>query len=512
MSKVRVLGLGFMMGPGALVSYARTNAGVTMSLAKAKEIVGNYRSNSKKTVAVWDTLNTAMRKTMIQRRGEDLEIKLPSGRHIRYFGVHEDQGMRASKVKGESPLWWHGGILTENCLAGNSEVLTESGWMRIDLVSNERVWDGMEWVSHDGLISQGIQRTIECLGLRCTPDHLVLSLNGWVTAEQVCGQPDGIQLVCPDEPITSADRSKVWEHRGCGSSEVATWEEHVEREVRLRSNSSESCVRVEPETKPLLWEELPDPSEATKQAEKNAWDESASGLRRVEIHAGTMLEPKTQGLQELRGPWDNRVQILGVVVPKFLGFDGSHVQVRLRPGSNRQQLRVLPEQLSVDYASGELPKQTSGHLRSVRVSDRLPRPVCSEGPQPDHRVLSHQSRVDVGSDNIHSSQFEEPTYDLRNCGPRHRFVARGGPDHPALIVHNCVQGTARDILSHAVVKLEEAGIPVVLHVHDEVLCEVPEEHAEEACQTVKRIMECLPDWCAGLPLNADPEIINCYTK
>ena len=344
MSKTRVLGLGFMMGAGTLINYAKTTTGITLSPLQAKKIVNDYRASNRPVTQTWDLLGNSMRRLMIQSPGETMEIKLPSGRTIKYFGVHEEQGMRAQKVRGEAFLWWTPGTLTENCLAGNSEVLTESGWMRIDLIANERVWDGEEWVSHDGLISQGIQRTIECLGLRCTPDHQVLSLNGWVTAEQVCGQPDGIQLVRPDEPITS------------------------------------------------------------------------------------------------------------------------------------------------------------------------PRSVRGEGPQPDHRVLSHQSRVDVGPDNIHSSQFEEPTYDLRNCGPRHRFVARGGPNHPALIVHNCVQGIARDILSNAVVNLERARIPVVLHVHDEVLCEVPLDSAEEACQTVKRIMEDLPAWAEGLPLNADPKILSCYEK
>ena len=92
---------------------------------------------------------------------------------------------------------------------------------------------------------------------------------------------------------------------------------------------------------------------------------------------------------------------------------------------------------------------------------------------------------------------------------------QGGPElwwHGALATENCVQGTARDILAHAILNLENAGIPVVLHVHDEVLCEVPEDRAQEGLEAVKEIMEKLPEWAEGIPLTADARILRCYGK
>lgn len=69
------------------------------------------------------------------------------------------------------------------------------------------------------------------------------------------------------------------------------------------------------------------------------------------------------------------------------------------------------------------------------------------------------------------------------------------------LVENIVQGTARDLLAEAMLRVEVKGYPIVMHCHDEIIAEVPEGtgFVEEMCA----IMAVQPDWAEGLPLRAD---------
>lgn len=66
------------------------------------------------------------------------------------------------------------------------------------------------------------------------------------------------------------------------------------------------------------------------------------------------------------------------------------------------------------------------------------------------------------------------------------------------LVENVVQATARDLLVRAQVKLERAGYPVVLSVHDETVSEIPKGFGSQA--EFDQIMADPPDWAAGLPI------------
>lgn len=68
-------------------------------------------------------------------------------------------------------------------------------------------------------------------------------------------------------------------------------------------------------------------------------------------------------------------------------------------------------------------------------------------------------------------------------------------------VENVVQAIARDILAEAMQRLASAGYQIVMHVHDEVVLEVP--IGESTIEEVNEIMREQPKWADGLPLDAD---------
>ncbi len=66
-------------------------------------------------------------------------------------------------------------------------------------------------------------------------------------------------------------------------------------------------------------------------------------------------------------------------------------------------------------------------------------------------------------------------------------------------VENIVQAIARDILAEAMMRLEEKGFNIVMHIHDEVVIESDSSSIEE----VNQIMSVVPEWADGLILEAD---------
>jgi DNA polymerase len=78
------------------------------------------------------------------------------------------------------------------------------------------------------------------------------------------------------------------------------------------------------------------------------------------------------------------------------------------------------------------------------------------------------------------------------------------------LVENVVQGIARDLLAAAMRRVERAGFPVVLHVHDEIVCEVPADRGDAA--EFHRLMVEPPSWAAGLPIAAKVRVGERYSK
>jgi DNA polymerase len=72
-----------------------------------------------------------------------------------------------------------------------------------------------------------------------------------------------------------------------------------------------------------------------------------------------------------------------------------------------------------------------------------------------------------------------------------------------LLVENAVQALCRDLLADALVRSEDAGLDPVLHVHDELVCEVTLGLGAEALEEMREIMSTPPSWARGLPIRLD---------
>ncbi len=186
--------------------------------AACRVLVDAWREAHPHTRALWSALKDAYIRA-VAHRGETvavgkhlkvradgawLRIRLPSGRYLCYLSpeVDADGGCSYMGVDQYTRQWkrirTHGGKLAENCLAGDALVLTEYGWMRIGSVPlSARVWDGVEWVRHDGLTYSGKQATISIDGVGMTPDHRILTTEGWRQASS-CEGLERVHCRLPD--------------------------------------------------------------------------------------------------------------------------------------------------------------------------------------------------------------------------------------------------------------------------------------------------------------------------
>lgn len=120
---------------------------------------------------------------------------------------------------------------------------------------------------------------------------------------------------------------------------------------------------------------------------------------------------------------------------------------------------------------------------------------------PSGRVLCYPfARFDEEGNLTYAKASWKPAADAKEW-PRARLW-RG------LACENITQAIANDLLRYALRQLDD----VVLHIHDEIVLEVPEEDAEAAAVRLVQTMCTPPPWATGLPLNAEVAIMERYGK
>jgi DNA polymerase len=113
---------------------------------------------------------------------------------------------------------------------------------------------------------------------------------------------------------------------------------------------------------------------------------------------------------------------------------------------------------------------------------------------PSGRKLSYPRPRIIGDDREQHVVFaDNAAGQFKDC--RHGQGAYGG-----MWTENVVSGIARDILAEAMLRVEAAGYPIILTVHDEVVCEVPIGFGSP--EELTRLMIRKPAWAIELPIAA----------
>jgi DNA polymerase bacteriophage-type len=123
---------------------------------------------------------------------------------------------------------------------------------------------------------------------------------------------------------------------------------------------------------------------------------------------------------------------------------------------------------------------------------------------PSGRKLSYPQPRIIGNEREQHVVFaDNAAGQFQDC--RHGQGAYGG-----LWTENVVSGIARDLLADAMLRIEAAGYPIILHVHDEVVAEVPEGFG--STDEFIHLMIRKPAWALDLPIAAKAWTGKRYTK
>lgn len=83
--------------------------------------------------------------------------------------------------------------------------------------------------------------------------------------------------------------------------------------------------------------------------------------------------------------------------------------------------------------------------------------------------------------------------------------------HGGKACENLVQALCRDLLAYAMINVERGGYPIVLSVHDELVCETLDT-PEYTVAELEKLMCALPEWAEGFPLVAEGNEMYRYAK
>lgn len=360
------------------------------------------------------------------------------------------------------------GILS--CLAGDTEVLTNNGWKPIVTVSkDDKLWDGVQWVAHQGLVCNGEKNTIDVDGVRMTPDHMVLSGSSWEQAS-VCVQT----------------RSYLNRALRTGAALLETWRSTIGD----GGNTYADAPSVEPRLKnsELVYDLLnAGPNHRFTIRTKHgalvvhncgygvSWRKYADTLLRQGVRLSSDIDQHYEMAHHAHNVyrasnmnivafWDTCQTVIKAL---YLGYPGEFGG----PNDNIFQYSVAPICGRDDVPTIIGPNKYT--LRYFKLS-------C-EVSEKNNREEYYYTRVKG------KSELKTKIY--------------GGA-----LAENLCQYLAFALLQWQACRMTEQGIRLIANIHDSFLAICPEDDAEHTKSVMESCMSSVPDWLGDFPVACEAEI------
>lgn len=299
------------------------------------------------------------------------------------------------------------------CIAEGELVLTDKGLVPIQNVSlDHKLWDGLEWVSHEGVIYQGEKEVIEYAGLRATADHKVFTKQGRAI---YFGQAASTQ--------TELSRTGIG-GQAVRESHRYTWKDEENKELL----ASQGKVQYLSSSKMGVQGQF---TGRKNEGLSELYEHYMSFFRYfgqpLGRHSGTLHEAAQSTLQELWGQGHpDKVHFSKGIYQMGMGELAPQELQERRDRPHRQQWTLRAGELEAGYEKREL-QQPSLNGKSIMEGriDTANRVEKSIHLFLDSEIGSRRE-TDWGRD-LEKVQpaNKSKVYDIVNAGPRHRFTVSG---------------------------------------------------------------------------------------
>lgn len=348
------------------------------------------------------------------KNGEDIYCRTAS----RMFGVPVEK----HGVNGH--LRQKGKIATLACIAEGELVLTDKGLVPIEkLTKAHKLWDGENWVSHDGVIYKGIGEVIEYDGLRATKDHIV-----WIEGQEkpiqfgeaaasgahLLQSGDGRRAIRVGEDYKSRKKmGEKLEFLLCPNKMSRLWKHSMARQGKFNNRKVKRMSSL-----------LPAKTNSTMVGQK------------ANSSKAKVYQPKRSRVQKL---WRKRNKVQVSINSRGRSLFNRKIwtaKKRTRNRQNRQQWALRKRQLKICDSYRECFEQEKYCIN--RISSKI-LALCTKccyketfkriKPRRNYR----RCRISCIREKKKLERYRSKTrlYDIRNAGKNNRFTVSGK------LVHNC---------------------------------------------------------------------------
>jgi hypothetical protein len=417
------------------------------------------------------------------------------------------------------PLRQKGKIADLACIAEGQLVLTDRGLVPIEEVTTEhKVWDGEEWVTHDGVVFRGEREVITYEGLTATKDHLV-----WIEGKS---EPIRFEYAAASRArlLRSGNGGKAIRVREFGPAEQTVGDRQDKQRWPLRTGEHSVYNKGEE-----LRQQENNPSVGMEPGyvalcQKCGCREISAGDDKRGNHRGGQAcsSGETKKLADYRRQVrlydllntgsNNRFTVSNCLVHNC-GYGGSVGALKamgaLEMGLTEGELKPLvdawraanPNIVSfwwdVDRAAlTAVRERTTTETHGIRFAYQSGMLFIT---LPSGRRLAYV-KPRIGTNRFGSDSV---TYEGIGAAKKWERLETYG----AKIVENIIQAISRDLLCNAMQSLRH--LPIVMHIHDEIVIEAEQQMS---VRTVCEQMSQIPPWAKGLLLRAEGFECDFYQK